>query len=256
MTPKTHQDYLSTFSLSRSTDMVIRVMTEVKIREDEYNLLKVFSSRVQGLSHSNGLATRERRLLYSGPLTLMLENSSVPSDASNQPVHSQQKTDSKRASRASKLMDVVNISSSVYEKTGSGRSGSFAIPGTSSSSGPSTTATPAKSSWFSRLPLRKKALAKSPLPPEDSANNRIDVPPFPLASQRSVSVHAFVFSDLVLLAHSCQTTGRKVDWILCEDLGVFNPLSIARIQDRNQGTYLTVLSSSRSYSCRFIDGTL
>jgi hypothetical protein len=40
LTPKTHQDYLSTLSLSRSTDIALKVMTEVKAREDEYNLLK------------------------------------------------------------------------------------------------------------------------------------------------------------------------------------------------------------------------
>ena len=59
LTPKSHQDYLSTFALSRSTDMVIRVMTEVKIREDEYILLKTFAARVQGLLSPSELATRE-----------------------------------------------------------------------------------------------------------------------------------------------------------------------------------------------------
>jgi len=68
LTPQTHQDYVSTLSLSRSTNTVIKVMTEVKLREQEYNLVKLFAARIQGFASRSLLATRERRLLHSGQL--------------------------------------------------------------------------------------------------------------------------------------------------------------------------------------------
>ena len=71
LTSKTHQDYLFTFSLSRSMDLVIKVMTEVKISEDEYNFIKCFSTQIQGLSDSSQLVTRD---LHSGPLRLVVSD--------------------------------------------------------------------------------------------------------------------------------------------------------------------------------------
>ena len=68
---KTHQDCLSPFSLSRSMDLVIKVMTEVKISEDECNLIKCFSTRIQGLSASGQLVTLD---LHSGPLRLVVSD--------------------------------------------------------------------------------------------------------------------------------------------------------------------------------------
>ena len=232
-TPKSHQDYLSTFSLSRSTDMVIRVMTEVKIREDEYNLLKVFSSRIQGLPAGNSLATRERRLLYSGPLSLILDNIAMSSDISRESVDTKQKSDFKRTNRASKFMDAFNASGSVFEKPDSVNSATTNLA-------PPTSSTPAKSSWFSRLPLRKKSSPKMSAPSGDSTKDRNIAMSLPPVTLRSVPLHAFVFSDLVLLAHSCHTTGGKVDWILSQDLAFFNPLSIARLQDRDRGWYFLI----------------
>src|SRR6188768_2573535 len=120
MTPKTHQDYLSTFSLCRSTDMVVRVLTEVKIREDEYNLLKSFTTRLQGLSLSSGLATRQRRLLHSGPIQLVLSNLCDPSEVGVQ----EQQLGDKRKSRSSRLLDAIGKPNSVMEKPASLKSAS------------------------------------------------------------------------------------------------------------------------------------
>ncbi|KAJ7302342.1 Dbl homology domain-containing protein, partial [Mycena albidolilacea] len=65
-TPKTHSDYAPTLALVYSTEMVIKVMTEVKIREDEYDLVKSMSRRIKGLPPSVSLAKRGRRLLCHG----------------------------------------------------------------------------------------------------------------------------------------------------------------------------------------------
>ncbi|KAJ7641498.1 Dbl homology domain-containing protein, partial [Roridomyces roridus] len=67
-TPKTHADHIPTFALLHSTELVIKVMSEVKIREDEYDLVKNMSSRIKGLPPAIQLAKRGRRLLFQGQL--------------------------------------------------------------------------------------------------------------------------------------------------------------------------------------------
>lgn len=70
LTPSTHPDHLSTFSLLHSTNMIIRIMSEVKLREDEYDSVKDIASRIKNLPHFTRLAKRERRLLTQGLLDL------------------------------------------------------------------------------------------------------------------------------------------------------------------------------------------
>ncbi|KAF7291515.1 DH domain-containing protein [Mycena kentingensis (nom. inval.)] len=64
-TPKTHPDHVSTLVLRQSTEMMIQVMTEVKVREDEYAAVKSLSHRVRGLPC---VAKRGRRILHQGDL--------------------------------------------------------------------------------------------------------------------------------------------------------------------------------------------
>ena len=241
LTPKTHQDYLSTFSLSRSTDTVIGVMTEVKIREDEYKLLKTFASRVQGLSASHDLATRERRLLHSGPLALVLsdfDNDLLQSQADVKATASQQKNEARRSKRTSKFLDAVSISSFVFERSDSVKSASTSG---SSTTGPVMASTPVKSSWFSRLPLGRRARSKSPLPADPLLQVSHSPPHAPSNPRRTVNIHAFVFNDLVLLAQPNQVSGGEPHWILLGDFGVFKPLSIAEIQNKNpQGCFCNI----------------
>ncbi|GAA5981739.1 hypothetical protein JCM11641_004231 [Rhodosporidiobolus odoratus] len=68
LTPSTHPDHFSTLSLLHSTDFAIRVMQEVKIREDEYEEAKVLQSRMRGLPDGFQLAARDRRLVAHGVL--------------------------------------------------------------------------------------------------------------------------------------------------------------------------------------------
>ncbi|KAF7986827.1 hypothetical protein HWV62_12522 [Athelia sp. TMB] len=66
MTPRSHPDYLPTMSVLHSTKMVIRVMSEVKFREDEYDVVKELASRIHGLPIQ--VIKRERKLLCQGTL--------------------------------------------------------------------------------------------------------------------------------------------------------------------------------------------
>ncbi|KAG8987504.1 hypothetical protein FRB90_003309, partial [Tulasnella sp. 427] len=74
LTPRNHPDYLATFSLMHSTDMVIKVMQEVKVREDEYDLVKNLAERIKGLPDGFQLASRERRLIAQGLLRRAFPN--------------------------------------------------------------------------------------------------------------------------------------------------------------------------------------
>lgn len=61
-------DHLHTFSLLHSATTVVRVMREVKIREEEYLFVKDLISGIHGLPDSMQLMKRERRLLAHGTL--------------------------------------------------------------------------------------------------------------------------------------------------------------------------------------------
>lgn len=68
LTPATHPDHASTFTLLHAVDSVIRVLQEVKGREDEYENLKLLQTRIKGLPPGFQLAQRDRRLLAQGLL--------------------------------------------------------------------------------------------------------------------------------------------------------------------------------------------
>ncbi|KAG8851759.1 hypothetical protein FRB96_009124 [Tulasnella sp. 330] len=68
LTPRNHPDHLATFSLLHSTETVIKVMQEVKAREEEYDLIKSLTNRIKGLPAGFQLAHRDRRLVAQGLL--------------------------------------------------------------------------------------------------------------------------------------------------------------------------------------------
>ena len=74
MTPRSHPDHLPTFSLLHSTDLVIRVMQEVKAREEEYDYVKSLAVRIAGMPPGFKLARRERRLIAQGLLRRIFLN--------------------------------------------------------------------------------------------------------------------------------------------------------------------------------------
>lgn len=63
-----HVDHLAIFSLLHSTTTVVRVMREVKVREEEYTFTKDLVSRIRGLPKSFRLVSRDRRLVAHGAL--------------------------------------------------------------------------------------------------------------------------------------------------------------------------------------------
>ncbi|KAH8105272.1 hypothetical protein BXZ70DRAFT_514961 [Cristinia sonorae] len=77
LTPRGHPDHLAMLSLYHSFRMVMRVMEEVRAREEAYESFKRVTSEIEGLLPSFHLANRERRLLWKGPLVV----NQVPDDS-------------------------------------------------------------------------------------------------------------------------------------------------------------------------------
>ncbi|TCD70366.1 hypothetical protein EIP91_003718 [Steccherinum ochraceum] len=70
LTPRGHNDHLPMLSLYHSSKMAMRVMDEVRKRENAYDFFKQTLSDIDGLPPSVRLANRERRLLWQGPLVV------------------------------------------------------------------------------------------------------------------------------------------------------------------------------------------
>ncbi|KAL0576636.1 Protein T2 [Marasmius crinis-equi] len=205
-TPKTHGDYLSTLTLVHSTNLMIKVLTEVKTREDEYGYIQDISQRIVGLPHNLGLPRRERRLLCQGEVNLVeAPASSVsPSIPSSPSVYT------------SRLVDAIQ-----EWKNGRERSGSNASSSTFASAHSAET-----SSTFvdvPKSPLFGMSARASPLHFQDTRS---------LKPPSSSSTQVFLFSDLIVLAQprarrSSERRDHASDrWNLLEEIGIARVLDV------------------------------
>ncbi|KAF8623275.1 hypothetical protein AX17_007481 [Amanita inopinata Kibby_2008] len=176
LTPKQHPDYLSTFSLLQSIDVIIRVMTEVKAREDEHDLIKALVGTIQGLPANLILANRERRLLHQGRLYLTAQDRTPRlGDQSVAKPQTQSTYKERIGNRISRLASAVQAWDSRRGRSGSIKSTASSCAGLSIHSNASQN--------FSFETER----SQSPL---EAINTCNDLKAF----------HIFVFSDLVILA--------------------------------------------------------
>lgn len=215
--------------------MFIRVMTEVKIREDEYDLIQKFAACIQGLPPSAQLATRERRFLHQGTLNLMDVKDNNPSAAGAQSrISSYFPPGSIRgantANRTSKLMTAMNQWDSGRARSGSASSSSTGLSTSSTSSGfssgaPATPDSPFFSSF--RIPMPRGRLnqaraptIKNPPTPSPAPRNSSNAP----SHVSGMLIQVFVFTDLVLLAApaSDETDG----WTLLKHIGIIRALDV------------------------------
>ncbi|KAF8063386.1 hypothetical protein FPV67DRAFT_1782886 [Lyophyllum atratum] len=241
LTPRSHQDYLSTFSLVHSTEMFIRVMTEVKAREDEYDLIQGFAARISGLPPSAQLATRDRRLLYQGTLNLIDVEANEPSAAPGSSRISRyfppgSLRSANTANRTSKLGTALNPWDTGRARSGSASSGaSFSSFRTSSSGVSSHTPATPDSPFFSsfRIPMPKGRLNQARLP-------NIKMPASPSPAPRTSSstpshgtpIQVFVFTDLVVLAAPVSTSSEVEEWTLLKHIGTMRPLDV-QVQEKD-----------------------
>ena len=209
MTPKSHPDYMSTLSLFHTAKLTIRVLSEVKDREDAYELVKMTCSGIKGIS-SVHLVHRERRLLICGSLTCVQVSNDETTLSLDPPANVQTASRSdisvfpdRRTRRADKLSKAINV--------WRGRSNSV-----------KSTASTVVS--FGTAPSTFDVdLGQIQQPALPTPVVRIESEP--------VDVEVVVFSDLVLLATRLSAGGDGVEACDLEPLGGFGLARIVSVLD-------------------------
>lgn len=188
-------------ALRASYALVAKALTEVKTREDDYQHVKSIVSRIKGISSSK-LNQRDRKLLHHGPVSL--EQSTVTSSPDPDFVEHPQ--------RSSRLVDAINDWGGRRNRSNSVKSTASSQTGVSFRSVDSDVSV-VSSAFPSAL--------ESALPPVPSQNSKHSNP-----SPRSV--HAFIFTDVLLLAESFTSHDPSSEnhWILLEDVGICRILAV------------------------------
>ncbi|KAI0764172.1 hypothetical protein BD413DRAFT_680504 [Trametes elegans] len=254
LTPQEHPDYLATLSLLYSARTSVRVMEEVKAREEEYDFVKELSSRIDGLPSTPALARRARRLLWFGILIRMpfspREELPTPTPVaapgsgngafSPRSVHGTPRQGREKGEQgASRLATAIRDWTTRRSRAGSHSSyasstlSAQTYSTTSSASSASVLVTP-RSDQFPgiRLPAsRSKGHVRSPHVPRTSQGAQVQ----PSATEAALNV--MVFSDLVVLAvpNAIGTDARSSDEEqrshLLADVGLSRILGVEDIGD-------------------------
>ncbi|KAJ8689159.1 hypothetical protein PTI98_013210 [Pleurotus ostreatus] len=227
VTQKAHPDYLSAVILCHSTNLMIRIMTEVKIREDEYELVKGLSTRIRDLPADLELPKRDRRLIMEGALRQVqpatCREMASPSQMSTSPSFD-----------LSKRSDILANAVSEWGSDRRNRSESTA----SSSTGVSFRSYSSTSSAFPITPVLGQfpsgAGLSMPNSKHQPKNKATALPtskykePFQPPQAPSDLVHIFLFTDLALFVHP--EDGPGTSWSLMNECGVVQIIDVAEAE--------------------------
>ncbi|KIM87825.1 hypothetical protein PILCRDRAFT_85662 [Piloderma croceum F 1598] len=223
VTPSSHFDYLPTFSLLHSTNMIIRVLSEVKFREDEYDVVKDIATRIHGLPLSAQLARRERRLLAQGSLHRLQSAHHLLNFDSTTEVNQ---------SRTPGLVAAINDWGMQRDRSGSVKSTSTTTMSFRSYD------TASSCSSDSRFDSHRDILSP---PHVGQDTSHVGLPPSsrdkPRPSQQT-AVHAFIFTDLVIFATPIarRESNKCQNWRLLEDIGIARILAVTEGPEVSFGT--------------------
>jgi hypothetical protein len=213
-------------------------MTEVKIREDEYDLVKNLSQRIKALPSSVRLAKRGRRLLFQGQL-LRVQPTTPSSEAGLPLLNDRRKSSADPSKPSSHLVHAIREWDQRRERSGSVKSnGSSATaasfssygthPSAASSEPPLTPSSPRFSSRSTQLPRAKSSGPSRPASPRRSASEETQV------------VQVFVFTDFVVIAGLCKSRQNgPEDWTLLENIGISKVLGVTQLSGETDGTILS-----------------
>lgn len=214
-TPQTHQDYLSTLCLLRSTDLIIKVMAEVKVREDEYEFVKSITESIPGLAD---IARRDRRLLHQGQVHRI--DSDISTSSSTQASES---LGDRLQNRSSRLVTAINDWDARRARSGSVKSNASSATGSSlgaasTASSWDTPASPTPASSFLDSTGNKKHISKLQTTHFQSRATKNVLP-----VMSDVPLQLFVFTDLLVVTIPTEDGS----WNLCEDVSVVRILDIS-----------------------------
>ncbi|KAL5480440.1 hypothetical protein ACEPAI_1710 [Sanghuangporus weigelae] len=222
-TPRCHVDHLATFSLLHSATMVVRVLREVKLREEEYAFVKDLLSRIQGFANLTGLVRRERRLIAHGAL---------------QRVHVSERT--KDLLEGTSFVDVGSGAERVYRTTvqPARRRRANSLDSCISETASVTSISSAASDLSlneednAQYKLRRNGVVGMDGPNHDRRfGARARANDTHREKTRMTSVYAFVFTDLAIfttmISHNSIEGNRKQTLELLNDIGICRVVSVA-----------------------------
>ncbi|KAG2362984.1 hypothetical protein BDR07DRAFT_1609164 [Suillus spraguei] len=217
-TPKSHPDYLSTLSVLHSAKLTIRVLSEVKDREDEYEFVKDTFSRIANAPSQ--LPCRDRRLLMHGPVACArVENDD------DLPVTRPFPEPLKSPSSDSRPRHNERLSNAL--KGWRGRSGSVQ----------STASTAASLQSFRTAPSSFDFRSEPQARPRNSPLLRVESP--------AVDVQLFIFTDLIMMAsatnHHDDSQRTSTNLRIVDDYGLSRILSVTDETDRRSSISLDLV---------------
>ncbi len=202
---------------------MVRIMTEVKIREDEYDLVKGLSSRIRGLPADLELPRRDRRLVMEGVLRQV-----QPTPGREMPSPTQMSTSP--SFDPSRRSDMLANAVGEWGADRRNRSGSTA----SSSTGVSFRSYSSTSSAFPVTPVLEQFPPDVGLstPKSGKKATTLSTPTYKEYSQPPQAptelVHIFLFTDLALFVHP--EDGSRTSWSLMNEHGVVQIVDVAETE--------------------------
>jgi hypothetical protein len=200
-------------------------MSEVKFREDEYDIVKDISTRIHGLPLSAQLARRERRLLAQGTLHRLQSSHHLLKFANSSDVV---------PNRNSRLITAINDWGVQRDHSGSVKSSSTTTMSFRSYDSASNCSSESRSDFHHAIPSPLHlgrdipyASFQTPPSPRDRPRPSHPLKPLPDVSHPTV-INAFVFTDLVVFATPItrRESNRCQNWRLLEDIGIARILAV------------------------------
>ncbi|KAI0300635.1 hypothetical protein B0F90DRAFT_1721919 [Multifurca ochricompacta] len=227
VTPRGHPDYLATFSLLHCTETMIRVMREVKLQEEEYELVKDRLRHIKGLPASLQLAHRSRRLLARGRIEREHPRNKARITANFEALPEHDGSNSTAGVRQSRLISAIQTramrSDSIRTTSESANSimSHFSNDSSTPPYPPEFTQRGASASSSSRQSTWDGQLARGAYPSPG------------LRGQSGQILYTLVFNDIILLASPDHDTSirhnppTQVDsWCLLEGIGISRILKV------------------------------
>jgi hypothetical protein len=232
VTPQGHPDHLATFSLLHCTETIIRVMREVKLQEEEYELVKDRMGHIKGLPTSVQLAHRSRRLLARGRLERENPRGKARAGTTGGELHEDGRSHHPAGVRQSRLISVIQ-SRAVRSDSIRTTSESNASIGSRFSDDLQSKPYP---SGYLRHSRSASSLARQDVWERQFTSPR-NAPSIP--ETRAETLYTLVFNDLVLFASPICDSSARHDrempgdlWNIIEGIGISRVLKV--IEDSSQ----------------------
>jgi hypothetical protein len=231
-TPQGHPDHLATFSLLHCTETIIRVMREVKLQEEEYELVKDRLGHIKGLPTSVQLAHRSRRLLARGRLERDNPRGKARASTTGGELHEHGRSHHAAGVRQSRLISVIQ---SRAVRSDSIRTTSESNASIGSRFSDDLQSKPYPSNFFRHSPSTS-SLARQDVWERQftSPRNAHSIPEI-----RAETLYTLVFNDLVLFASPANDSSARHDrempgdsWNLIEGIGISRVLKV--VEDSSQ----------------------